>query len=117
MVSIVFGVIEQRVFLMSLILPGLIEKTNKSFMEKEKKAEKNSLGNSEKIQRKINLQRCIQSASLRPGTHSFFFWTQRILNEGSNYTQKKYQIFMQITNSRKKERHTICKFLFRENNF
>ena len=34
-------------------------------------------------------QRCIQSASLRPGTHSFFFWTQRILNEGSNWTQKK----------------------------
>ena len=29
-------------------------------------------------------QRCIQSASLRPGTHSFFFWTHRILNEGSN---------------------------------
>ena len=47
-------------------------------------------------------QRCIQSASLRPGTHSFFFWTQRILNEGSNWTQKKNRMFMQITNSRKK---------------
>ena len=34
-------------------------------------------------------QRCIQSASLPPGTHSFFFWTQRILNEGYNWTQKK----------------------------
>ena len=34
-------------------------------------------------------QRCIQSVSLRPGTHSFFFRTQRILNEGSNWTQKK----------------------------
>ena len=33
-------------------------------------------------------QRCIQSVSLRPGMHSFFFWTQRILNEGSNWTQK-----------------------------
>lgn len=63
------------------------------------------------------MQRCIQSASLRPGTHSFFFWTQRILNEGSNWTQKKNRMFMQITNSRKKQRHTIRKFVFRENNF
>ena len=62
-------------------------------------------------------QRCIQSASLRPGTHSFFFWTQRILNEGSNWTQKKNRMFMQIKNSRKKKRHTIRKFVFRENNF
>ena len=46
----------------------------------------------------IHIQRCIQSASLRPGTHSFF--TQRILNEGSNWTQKKNRMFMQITNSR-----------------
>ena len=62
-------------------------------------------------------QRCIQSASLRPGTHSFFFWTQRILNEGSNWTQKKNRMFMQITNSKKKQLHTIRKFVFRENNF
>ena len=34
-------------------------------------------------------QRCIQSASLRPGMHSFFFWMQRILNKGSIWTQKK----------------------------
>ena len=47
-------------------------------------------------------QRCIQSASLPPGTHSFFFRTQRILNEGSNWTQKKIRMIMQITNSRKK---------------
>ena len=39
--------------------------------------------------KKVSPQRCIQSAALRPGTHSFFFWTQRILNEGSNWTQKK----------------------------
>ena len=58
------------------------------------------------------VQRCIQSASLLPGTHSFFFWTQRILNEGSNWTQKKNRIFMQITNSRNKQRHTIRKFVF-----
>ena len=63
------------------------------------------------------LQRCIQSASLRPGTHSFLFWTQRILNEGSYWTQKKNRMFMQITNSRKKQRHTIRKFVFCENNF
>ena len=31
----------------------------------------------------------IQSVSLRPGMHSFFFWVQRILNEGSNWMQKK----------------------------
>ena len=66
----------------------------------------------------IHLQRCIQSASLRPGTHSFFFWTQRILNEGSNWTQKKKsRMFMQITKSRKKQRHTMRKFVFRENIF
>ena len=35
------------------------------------------------------IQRCIQSASLRPGMHLFFFWTQRLLNEGSNWMQKK----------------------------
>ena len=63
------------------------------------------------------IQRCIQSASLRPGTHSFFFWTQRILNEGSNWTQKKNRMFMQIKNSRKKQRHTVCNSAFRENNF
>ena len=46
-------------------------------------------------QKKYFTQRCIQSASLSPGTHSFFFWTQRILNEGSNWTQKKDRMFMQ----------------------
>ena len=30
--------------------------------------------------------RCIQSAS-------FFFWTQRILNKGSNWTQKKMNVY------------------------
>ena len=62
-------------------------------------------------------QRYIQSASLHPGTQSFFLWTQRILIEGSNSTQKKNRMFMQITSSRKKQRHTIHKFVFRENNF
>ena len=37
----------------------------------------------------IDDQRCIQSASLHPGTHSFFCWIQRILNEGSIWMQKK----------------------------
>ena len=37
----------------------------------------------------FNKQRCIQSASMRPGTHSVFCWTQRILNEGFNWTQEK----------------------------
>ena len=41
---------------------------------------------------------------------SFFFWTQRILNEGKGM-QKKNWMFMQITNSRKKQRHTIGKFV------
>ena len=41
-------------------------------------------------------QRCIQSASLRPGTHSFFFWTQRILNEGSNSTHKKIECLCKL---------------------
>ena len=31
--------------------------------------------------------------------------------------RKKNRMFMQITNSRKKQRHTIRKFVFRENNF
>ena len=31
--------------------------------------------------------------------------------------EKKNRMFMQITNSRKKQRHTIRKFVFRENNF
>ena len=63
------------------------------------------------------VQSCIQSASLRPGSHSFFFWMQRIVNEGSNWTQKKNRMFMQIKNSGKKQRHTICKFVFRGNNY
>ena len=37
----------------------------------------------------MQFQRCIQSASLRPGTHSFFFWMQRILNEGSNWVRRR----------------------------
>ena len=49
-------------------------------------------------------QRCIQSASLRPGTHSFSFWTHRIWNKGSNWTQKKNRMFTQITNARKNMR-------------
>ena len=70
------------------------------------------------LDRREKDQGCIQSASLRPGTHSFFFWTQRILNEGSNWTQKKNRMFVQITNSRKTQRHTMRKFVFvRENNF
>ena len=44
---------------------------------------------------------CIQSASLRPGTHSFSFWTHRMWNKGSNWMQKKNRMFMQITNARK----------------
>ena len=39
------------------------------------------------------------------------------VGKGSNRTQKTNRTFMQITNSRKTERNTICKFLFRENNF
>ena len=50
------------------------------------------------------IQRCIQSASLRPGTHSFSFWTHRIWNKRSNWMQKRNQIFMQITNARKNVR-------------
>ena len=46
-------------------------------------------------------QRCIQSASLRPGTHLFFFWTQRILNEGSNWTQKKIECLCKLQTPRK----------------
>ena len=49
-------------------------------------------------------QRCIQSASLRPGTHSFSFWTHRIWHKGSNWTQKKNRMFIQITNPRKNMR-------------
>ena len=30
---------------------------------------------------------------------------------------EKKIVFMQSTNSMKKQRHTICKFVFRENNF
>ena len=41
-----------------------------------------------------SLQGCIQSASLRPGTHSFSFWTHRIWH-------KKNWMFMQLTNARK----------------
>ena len=68
--------------------------------------------------RKTNvMQRCIQSASLCPGTHSFFFWTQRILNEGSNWTEIKNRMFMLITDSKKKQCRTIGNFAFRENNF
>ena len=54
---------------------------------------------------------------MRPGTHSVFCCTQRILKEGSNWTEKQNRMFMQITNSRKKQRRMICKFVFRENNF
>ena len=54
---------------------------------------------------------------MRPGTHSVFCCTQRILKEGSNWTEKQNRMFMQITNSRKKQRRIICKFVFRENNF
>ena len=54
---------------------------------------------------------------MRPGTHSVFCCMQRILKEGSNWTEKQNRMFMQITNSRKKQRRMICKFVFRENNF
>ena len=54
---------------------------------------------------------------MRPGTHSVFCCTQRILKEGSTWTEKQNRMFMQITNSRKKQRRIICKFVFRENNF
>ena len=64
-----------------------------------------------------NFQGCIQSVSLRPGTHLFFCWTQRILNKGSILMQKTKSNVMQITNSRKKQCHTICKFVFRETTF
>ena len=47
------------------------------------------------------MQRCIQSASLRPGTHSFSFWTHRMWNKGSNWTQKKNGMVMQIKNATK----------------
>ena len=48
-----------------------------------------SSGQPESISSSLLQQRRIQSASLRPGTHSFFFWTQRVLNEWSNWMQKK----------------------------
>ena len=55
---------------------------------------------------------------MRPGTHSVFCCTQRILKDGSGMgTEKQNRVFMQITNSRKKQRRMICKFVFRENNF
>ena len=54
---------------------------------------------------------------MRPGTHSVFCCTQRILKEGSNWMEKQNRMLMQITNSRKKQRRMICKFVFRENNF
>ena len=54
---------------------------------------------------------------MRPGTHSVFCCTQRILKEGSNWKEKQNRMFMQTTNSRKKQRRMICKFVFRENNF
>ena len=52
----------------------------------------------------MRMQRYIQSASLHPGTHSFSFWTHRMWNKGSNWTQKKNRMFMQITNARKNMR-------------
>ena len=55
--------------------------------------------------------------SLREACAILGFLSQRILNEGSNWTQKNNRMFMQITNSRKKQRHTIRKFVFRENSF
>ena len=36
---------------------------------------------------------CIQRSSLRPGTHSFSCWMQRMLNEGSNWTRKKNRVY------------------------
>ena len=33
------------------------------------------------------------------------------------WTEKQNRMFMQITNSRKKQRRMICNFVFRENNF
>ena len=33
---------------------------------------------------------------VRPRTHSFFFWTQRILNEGSNWMQKKIECLCKL---------------------
>ena len=54
---------------------------------------------------------------MRPGTHSVFCCTQRILKEGSISKEKQNRMFMQTTNSRKKQRRMICKFVFRENNF
>ena len=44
----------------------------------------------------IYIQRCIQSTSLHPRTHSFFFWTQRILNKGSNWTRQKIECLCKL---------------------
>ena len=65
----------------------------------------------------MQFQRCIQSASLRPGTHSFFFWTQRILNEGSNWTQKKKIECLCKLQTPGKNSVTRCANLFHENSF
>ena len=55
--------------------------------------------------------------SLREACAILGFLSQRILNEGSNWTQKKNRMFMQIIKSRKKQRYTMRKFVLRENNF
>ena len=55
--------------------------------------------------------------SLREACAILCFLSQRILNEGSNWTQKKNRMFMQIIKSRKKQRYTMRKLVLRENNF
>ena len=62
-------------------------------------------------QKKYFTQRCIQSASLRLGTHSFFFWTQNIEWRVQLDAEKRSNVYA------KTQRHTIRKFGFRENNF
>ena len=55
-----------------------------------------------------------QSESLRPGTHSFFCWTQSSLNEGSNGTQnKKSNVYANYKLQEKPASHDmqICVFV------
>ena len=53
------------------------------------------------------IQRCIQSASLCPGKHSFFFWMHRILNKGSNWMQKKIECFCKLQTPGKTASHDM----------
>ena len=47
----------------------------------------------------------------------FVVWhIDNIIERRVQLNAEKNRMFIQITNSRKKQRHTMCKFVFRENN-